>query len=39
MARLIPSVEEDAISQMKKAIARYDWGKIKIKQKQKKLKL
>lgn len=30
-----PIIEEDAISQMKKAIARYDWEKFKIKQKEK----
>ena len=30
-----PIIEEDAISQLKKAIARYDWEKFKIKQKEK----
>ena len=30
-----PVIEEDAISQLKKAIAKYDWEKFKIKQKEK----
>ena len=30
-----PITEEDAISQLKKAIAKYDWEKFKIKQKEK----
>ena len=30
-----PIIEEDAISQLKKAIAKYDWEKFKIKQKEK----
>ena len=30
-----PIIEEDAISQMKKAIAGYDWEKFKSKQKEK----
>jgi len=30
-----PIIEEDAIAQLKKAIAKYDWEKFKIKQKEK----
>jgi conjugal transfer pilus assembly protein TraW len=32
---IYPIIEEDAISQLKKAIAKYDWEKFKIKQKEK----